>query len=284
MDHVWYLICQWMGDHLHVSDTMAIRLLLLQRALFPDTARLKNSGCSGGDFPKIKYREVVKTPLSNANCVYNLVINFLIKREFSRSITISSNDGHESNELHVLQLGRMIDSAHPYPLDCIRSTIRADVYGTAAGAGGGGAAGGGGKHLPEERILWRAFWRAFTEPKIENWMGVDTIPGSDPHVTIYLFRLYMRDCITMATFDTLAYYDPNEVQALAWALRKYPGFTVHFIMQIIASLRGYSRFDVEDKMYDGYQKRSRIMKGVHSEILDGLSNQEKDKWNKLINL
>ena len=81
MDHVWCLICKWMGDHLHVSDTMAIRLLLLQRALFPDTARLKNSG----DFPscKTKYREVVKTPLSNANCVYNLVMNFLIKREFA---------------------------------------------------------------------------------------------------------------------------------------------------------------------------------------------------------
>lgn len=268
MDHVWCLICKWMGDHLHVSDTMAIRLLLLQRALFPDTARLKNSG----DFPscKTKYREVVKTPLSNANCVYNLVMNFLIKREFSRSITISRT--HESNELHVLQLGRMIDSA--YPLCSIRSTIRADVYGTASP-----------KQLNQlglpERILWRAFWKAFTEPKIENWMGVDTIPGSDPHVTIYLFRLYLHVCIvTLAPF---AYHSPDEVQALACALRKYPGFTVHFIMQIIASLRGYSRFDVENKMYDGYEKRSRIMKAVDSEILDGLSKQEREKWNSLIN-
>ena len=256
-----------MEDHLHVSDTMAIRLLLLQRALFPDTARLKNSG----DFPscKTKYREVVKTPLSNVNCVYNLVMNFLIKREFSRSTFFTIPTSHESNELHVLQLGRMVDSAHP--LCSIRSTIRADVYGTASPKQ---------LNLPET-ILWRAFWRAFTEPKIENWMGVYPIPGSDPHVTIYLFRQYMRQCIL--TGNRLLIYDANEVQALACALRKYPGFTVHFIMQIIASLRGYSRFDVEDKMYDGYENRSRIMKAVDSEILDGLSKQEREKWNSLIN-
>ena len=251
MDHVWYLICQWMAEHLHVSDTMVIRLLFLQRALFPDTARLKHSD----DFPscKTKYRKVTRTPLSDANCVYELVMNFLIKR-----VPCPMND------VHILHLGAMIDRAH---VCCsIGSTIRADVYGTVST-----------KHLGEavERILWRAF----ADPKIENWMGVDTCPGSDVRVTIYFFRMYLEVVWT----KPFHLFKVNEVQALACALRKYPGFTVHFIMQIIASLRGYSRFDVDNNVYDGYdEERSRIMKLISPEILGGLCQEERQKWNSLI--
>lgn len=243
MEHVWYLISQWMAKHLHVSDTMAIRLLFLQRALFPHTARLKASD----DFPSCmtKYRKVTRNPLSDVNCVYELVMNFLIKR-----VPCPMND------LHILHLGRMIDRAHLY---CsIRSTIRADVYGAAT-------------MYAIRNTRQRVLWRAFVDPEIENWMGVDTLPGSDPHVTIWFFRNYLSNLSTVKA---------DEVQALACALRKHAGFTVHFIMQTITSLQGYGRFDVENNIYNPESLSK--MKLISPEILGGLSQEEREKWNSLI--
>lgn len=260
-----------MRDNLTVSDTMVIQLLFLQRALLPDTMRLKNNMWVWPS-SKTRIRQLISNPLTDVNNVYDLVMNFLVKRRNPSAI----------NDLHVLHLGSMVNHGHLY---CsIRRKVLADVYDDACAV-----------HTISF-ALQRVLWLAFVDPNINNWMGVDMVPGNNANVTIWFFRTYIRGMKLNVENGCMRYKSSLKkafIKTLACALRKYPGFTVHFIMQILTSLDVrkhnlvYSRFEVDSQVYNYSRERwdtfyLPLMKAVDPEILDGLSKKERKKWGKLV--
>jgi hypothetical protein len=149
----------WMEDNLHLSDTMVIRLLFLKSALLGPSFRLSPTRCilDALDRAPAKYRALTSTPLKDEFDVFDLVMKFLMKRVHC-----------PTNVKHVLHLGTFVGGIFPG----IRYKIQADVMGVAC------------EKSFRNYELTSMLRRAFVDPTINTWMGVNTVPGGDAGVTI----------------------------------------------------------------------------------------------------